>query len=128
MAKYKDEMRKFIEVTKAIADESRVRILFMLNGYELCVCQIVEVLGLAPSTVSKHLSILRHAGLVEGRKEGRWIYYRISNESGNTEAQKALAWVHESLARDGQTQKDLKKLKAVLKIGKEMLCSQVVQE
>ncbi|MCL6473121.1 MAG: metalloregulator ArsR/SmtB family transcription factor [Firmicutes bacterium] len=121
-------MNKFIEVTKAIADESRVRILFMLNGHELCVCQIVEVLGLAPSTVSKHLSILRHAGLIEGRKEGRWIYYRISNRSSDIEAQKALAWVHESLARDSQTQKDLRKLKAVLKIDKEMLCNRIVQE
>jgi DNA-binding transcriptional ArsR family regulator len=49
----------------------------MLTSGELCVCQVTEVLQLAPSTVSKHMSILRQAGLVEARKEGRWIYYRL---------------------------------------------------
>jgi len=52
----------------------------MLSGGELCACQIIEMLGLAPSTVSKHMSILRQAGLVETRKEGRWIYYRLAEE------------------------------------------------
>lgn len=118
MAKYKNVRYEFVEITKALADEPRVRILCMLNGRELCVCQIVDVLGLAPSTVSKHLSILHHAGLIEGRKEGRWVYYRISNGSGQSEVQKALYWVSDSLAHDSQTEDDRKKLEDVLKIYK----------
>ena len=69
-------MRDLMAVIKALADENRVRVLLALGAGELCVCQIVELLGLAPSTVSKHLSILKQARLVESRKEGRWMFYR----------------------------------------------------
>ncbi len=62
-----------MKITKALADENRVRMLLALKGGELCVCQITELFGLAMSTVSKHLSILYQAGLTESRKEGRWI-------------------------------------------------------
>ncbi|HSW02527.1 MAG TPA: metalloregulator ArsR/SmtB family transcription factor [Sedimentisphaerales bacterium] len=67
-------MRDVLDLTKAMADGNRLRVLMALTGGELCVCQIVELLQLAPSTVSKHMSILRQAGLVEGRKDGRWMY------------------------------------------------------
>ena len=73
-------MLETLNITKALSDENRIRALMMLTGGELCVCQIIEMLGLAPSTVSKHMSILRQAGLVETRKEGRWIYYRLSKD------------------------------------------------
>lgn len=128
MAKYKDIMQEFSMVAKAISDESRARILMMLSTGELCVCQVIEVLGLAPSTVSKHLSILRQAGLIEARKEGRWIYYRISNKITDPMIKKAYDWVYGSLAKDSQVRSDLKKLTAVLEDGKEQLCSQVVQK
>jgi ArsR family transcriptional regulator len=49
----------------------------MLCDGELCVCQLIKMLGLAPSTVSKHMSILRQARLVQARKEGKWMYYRF---------------------------------------------------
>lgn len=64
------KLRDFMSVIKALADENRARILLALGGRELCVCQIVELLGLAPSTVSKHMSILKQARLVDGRKQG----------------------------------------------------------
>jgi DNA-binding transcriptional ArsR family regulator len=64
-----------------LSDESRVRTLLALRKGELCVCQIKELFGLAPSTVSKHLSILFQAGLAESRKEGRWIYYSLPGKS-----------------------------------------------
>ena len=75
-------MRDLMAVTKALADESRVRILLALEAGELCVCQIVELLQLAPSTVSKHMSILKQARLLESRKEGRWMFYRLADETG----------------------------------------------
>ena len=61
-------MREVLAVTKALADESRVRALIALTSGPLCVCQIAELLQLAPSTVSKHLAILRLGGLVESEK------------------------------------------------------------
>ena len=73
-------MRNLMSVIKALADENRLRILGAVEGRELCVCQIVELLGLAQSTVSKHLAILHQARLVDGRKEGRWMFYRAAGE------------------------------------------------
>ena len=75
-------MREFMAITKALADENRVRVLLALQGGELCVCQITELFGLAASTISKHLSILYQAGLVDSRKDGRWIYYSPARERG----------------------------------------------
>ena len=72
----------FMTITKALSDENRVRMLLALDGRELCVCQIIELLGLAPSTVSKHMSILANARLVEGRQEGRWRFYRLARNPG----------------------------------------------
>ena len=70
-------MKDFLNITKALADENRLRMLMALQDGELCVCQITELMGLAMSTVSKHLSILYQAGLVNARKEGRWMYYSL---------------------------------------------------
>ncbi len=70
-------MRDLLKITKALADENRLRIIMMIKDKEPCVCQIVEVLGTAPSTASKHLSILRTAGLIDCYKKGRWIYYHL---------------------------------------------------
>lgn len=94
-------MAAALQVTKALADRQRVRILMMLRPGELCVCQIVEVLALAPSTVSKHLSILSAAGLVEVRKDGRWMYYRRPVGAGGALARPLMRWLETMLAGDG---------------------------
>ena len=60
-------MNDLLTITNALADEGRLRALAALFPGELCACQIIELLGLAPSTVSKHMAILRHAGLVQSR-------------------------------------------------------------
>ena len=84
-----------------MADENRIRILLALNGHtELCVCQLIHMLQLAPSTVSKHLFILRNARLVIGRKEGRWMYYRLNKEDATPQVKGALTWVIGSIADD----------------------------
>jgi DNA-binding transcriptional ArsR family regulator len=115
-------MREILEITKAMADGNRLRVLMALAGGELCVCQIVELLQLAPSTVSKHVSILRQAGLVEGRKEGRWMYYRLPGRGTPKVVREAVAWVRRSLAASPQTAQDQKKLKAILAMDPEDLC------
>jgi DNA-binding transcriptional ArsR family regulator len=65
------------KILKAAGDGTRLRILKMLEPGSLCVCQIVEALNLSQSTVSKHLSILEAAGLVECERRGRWTHYRL---------------------------------------------------
>ena len=71
-------MQKAMQMFRALADETRLRILNLLCRRELCVCQIVEILGLGQSKVSRHLAHLRHAGLVTDRREGLWIYYCLA--------------------------------------------------
>ena len=115
-------MRNFMAVTKAISDENRTRLLMFLDGGELCVCQLIELLGLAPSTVSKHMAILYQAGLVESRKEGRWVHYRLPGKEAAPCVRAAIRWVEECLARDPQTAGDLKRLKAVRKQDLSDLC------
>lgn len=64
---------------KALADPTRLRCLMLLAGEgELCVCELVHALGLAQPKVSRHLGVLREAGLVLDRRAGQWIYYRIN--------------------------------------------------
>lgn|GEM_PF-145926 len=89
-------MRDFMDVVRALADENRVRALLALRRRELCVCQLMELLHLAASTVSKHLSILKHARLVECRRDGRWCYYRLSDRDDSPFVRSALAWVQAS--------------------------------
>lgn len=115
-------MKDVLEIGKALADGNRLRALMGLAGGELCVCQIIEMLGLAPSTVSKHLSILHQAGLVEARKEGRWMYYRLAGRDGSKAAREAIAWLRRNLAASPQIVDDAKTLKKILCIDREELC------
>ena len=109
-----DTMRSTLRITKALSDIQRIRILMMLRGGELCVCQIIAVLGLAPSTVSKHLSVLSTADLVVSRKEGRWAHYRLPNGATFKAVKLVLKWLEESLKNDESIAQDGKKLQAVL--------------
>jgi len=115
-------MREFMNLAKALADENRVRTLLALRGGELCVCQITELFGLAPSTVSKHLSILYQAGLVESRKDGRWIYYRLAAKGAPAAVRRALAWVTRSLEASPRIAGDAVRLKTILNTDPVELC------
>ena len=106
-------MRKFMNITKALADENRVRALLALRKGELCVCQITELFGLAASTVSKHLSILYQAGLVESRKDGRWVYYRPAGKEAPTAAREAIEWVGKSLSANPLIADDAQRARAL---------------
>jgi DNA-binding transcriptional ArsR family regulator len=111
-----------VNITKALADGNRLRVLTALRGGELCVCQIVAMLGLAPSTVSKHMYLLRQAGLVEARKDGRWVYYCLAGTGADKAAREAVRWVQRHLADDPQILQDTKTLKAIMKMSPEELC------
>lgn len=115
-------MREFLNITKALSDENRVRILMFLRDGELCLCQIIEMLGLASSTVSKHMSILFQAGLVHARKEGRWRYFRLPGRDATSRIKKCLQWTNESLSEEKIVIEDSKKLTEVLKIPMRDFC------
>jgi ArsR family transcriptional regulator, arsenate/arsenite/antimonite-responsive transcriptional repressor len=65
----------------ALADEARVQIVEMLSHKERCVCELEQVLGIAQSRLSFHLKVLKDAGLLADRKEGRWMYYNLQGET-----------------------------------------------
>jgi ArsR family transcriptional regulator len=115
-------MREFMNITKALADETRVRILMALRDGELCVCQVTELFGMAPSTVSKHLSILYQAGLVLSRKTERWVYYRLPGRTASPTAKVALNWVLKATRNEDRISVDSEQLKRILKINPVELC------
>ena len=114
-----------MNITKALADENRVRILAALKGREMCVCQIIDLLQLAPSTVSKHLSILRQARLLEARKKGRWMYYRLNEHNPPAAVAEALGWVIASVGDEPVVQEDVRRLRTILSVPLEDRCGTV---
>ena len=91
-------MREEARLFKSLADETRLKILWLLMGQEeLCVCDIMGVLGITQSKASRHLRYLFNAGLVTDRREGLWMYYRISVAFGSREG-KQLQMLREMLA------------------------------
>ncbi|MBU4211742.1 MAG: metalloregulator ArsR/SmtB family transcription factor [Verrucomicrobia bacterium] len=115
-------MRDIMDILKALADENRLRALGALKGGELCVCQLIALLDLAPSTVSKHLTILRAARLAESRKDGRWMYYRLSKEFRTPLAGKLLALLFKDTVKTRRMVEDRKKLKRICGENTEKLC------
>src|ERR1700682_4626404 len=69
---------------KALGDPNRLRIVAVLSHGELCVCHIETALGLSQPAASRHLAVLRNAGVVEPRREGTWIYYRLAPQFDET--------------------------------------------
>ncbi len=114
-------MERYLTITKALSDASRVRLLGALREGELCVCQLIALLGLAPSTVSKHLSILQGAGLVASRKSGRWVYYRLPEAPPPL----AKAFIHETFrALEGTEtfEQDKNQLASIREMDLDALC------
>ncbi|MFN7958171.1 MAG: metalloregulator ArsR/SmtB family transcription factor [Holophagaceae bacterium] len=99
-----DTLRPLVDTLKVLAHPVRLRILALLHGGELCVCEVAEVLGLAPSTVSEHLTGLRRTGLVREWKVGRWVHVALAEEAAARPVLEALwplmAAAEAELARD----------------------------
>jgi len=71
------EVRSISRFFRALGDETRLRIVALLSHGELCVCHFQEALGLSQPNISRHLAVLRAAGIVEDRRKGNWVYYRL---------------------------------------------------
>ena len=115
-------MRELMKITKALADENRIRVLLALRDGELCACQITELFGLAPSTMSKHMSILYQAGLVDSRKEGRWIYFRLPNGQAPRTVKRALEWISNAAEEQPRILEDAQMLKKIVKMDPSEIC------
>ena len=97
-------------IFRALSDRTRLRILNLLRGGELCVCDLVEVLKVPQPTASRHLAYLRKVDLVLSRKEGLWHYYRL--KSAKTKFQeKLLACIEAAATMEPQFAIDTEKLK-----------------
>ena len=117
-------MKDVLSVTKALSDGNRLRIVMALREMvELCVCQVTEMLSVAPATVSRHISILQNAGLVESRKDGRWVYYRISEAAKAEPIATVMDWLGESLDRSAEIRGDRKYLRKIAKCGAAEYCT-----
>ncbi len=95
---------------KALSDPNRVRVLKLLKGKELCVCEIQAVLDLAQSTVSKHMKLLEDAGLVDRSRQGTWIIYSLADGSESVYAQTMLLEIQHWLDDD----QELKRMYAAM--------------
>jgi DNA-binding transcriptional ArsR family regulator len=114
-------MEFFLDITKALADETRLRILMLLKENELCACQIIECFNLAGATISKHLAILKRAKLITSRKDGRWIFYKLTDLKNEIPVD-SIKLVQKALEYDSLIKEDSKKLVEILKIDPSELC------
>ncbi len=106
-------MERFLALARAIGDESRARVLLALREGELCLCQVIELLALSPSTVSRHMEILHQAGLVERRKQGRWRYFRLASRGASPMTRLAIQWVLKSLQGEEAITADVRRIQCV---------------
>ena len=120
-------MRDLMKITKALADENRVRVLLALRAGELCACQITELFGLAPSTMSKHMSILFQAGLVNSRKDGRWIFFRLPDGKAPATVKQAIRWIAKAAEGQPRVQADADLLKKIAKMDPSEICKRQCQ-
>jgi ArsR family transcriptional regulator len=73
----KGHMQNLTQIFKALSDETRLRILSLMKKGEICVCDIAETLNMTQPNISFHLSVLKESGLIQDRKNGRWIHYSL---------------------------------------------------
>jgi len=114
-------MQATARMFKALSDETRLRILSLLTCGERCVCDLMTVLELPQSTVSRHLATLRNVGWVAGRRQGLWMYYRLAGEENPLQRQ-ALELLRRELAALPQGKKDQESLAAYLVVKSEAAC------
>lgn len=106
-------MDNVIALFKALSDRNRLRIVAALMHYkELCACQIIELMGVTGATVSRHMGVLIASGLVDSRKAGRWVYYRMRREKA--EFTGLVRWIEKQLGNDSDIACDAKKLAEIL--------------
>ena len=104
------DLRPLSRVFRALGDETRLRIVALLAHGELCVCHVEQALGLSQPNASRQLGVLKNAGVVDSRREGTWVYYRIADQDHAT-VHGVLALLTESLSTRRALKSDLVRLR-----------------
>lgn len=115
-------LRNYERVMKSAGDPTRLRILKLLEGGELCVCQLIAILELSQSTVSRHLSLLEMGGLVKQRRERKWVHYSLDGSGGAVFARKILGCLKGWLNDDPVVARDRTREAVAREIGPEGVC------
>jgi ArsR family transcriptional regulator len=110
-------MRELIKLLKVLSDESRLRVLNLLQERECCVCEVMQVMGISQSKASRILSALYDVGLLKLRREGRWALYSIDTDPTKDYADEMLAAVGRALARSPVAVRDREMLKKAERVG-----------
>jgi ArsR family transcriptional regulator, arsenate/arsenite/antimonite-responsive transcriptional repressor len=104
------DVKPLVQVFRALADETRVRIVALLTHGELCVCHIEKALAISQPNASRHLGILRMSGLVEARREGTWVYYGLIAQT-DAPSERIIAELVKSFGRDAVLERDVERLR-----------------
>jgi ArsR family transcriptional regulator len=112
--------RNSVNVFKALSDPNRLRIMKMVSERELCLCEVREILNLSNSTVSRHLTILRDAGLLLDSKDGKWVNFQVNDKSDQQFIRSILALIQKSFDDDDVVRDDMKKVR---KVDRKKICS-----
>jgi ArsR family transcriptional regulator len=112
------DLRNLVKVFKALADETRIRLLKLLQQRELCVCELVQALDMTQSRVSRNLGILKNAGLVKDRRDGLWVHYSLCERSFNEYALPLLELLKDWANDDETILSDLEALSKAVKLSK----------
>jgi ArsR family transcriptional regulator, arsenate/arsenite/antimonite-responsive transcriptional repressor len=112
--RYIDLVLEVLTIARALADPTRIRIIAALRNGELCVCELVDALGVSQSSLSSHLQICRQAGVLTTRKESRWIYYSLSTRY--TPLIERIFSELQTVESDEQVRRDARRLKKRLQM------------
>jgi DNA-binding transcriptional ArsR family regulator len=114
-------LSRLLDTSKILANRARLRILAALEGHELCVGQVAAIFNIARSTASEHLSALRRVGLIEERRDGRFVWYSLETD---VHARKFLDVVLSELSADGAVRKDRDLTTRILALPHDLVCEQ----
>lgn len=120
-------MKDVTRLMAALSDPNRLRLVFALRHGERCVCQLIALLGLAPSTVSKHLAILQATGMIERSKKGRWVYYRLRPDPDFPIMGKKAPEKFQRLEKTEAIRGDDRRLKEIVRQDPEALCRVILR-
>lgn len=109
-------MRDLVKVFKALSDETRIRLLKLLQQRELCVCELMQALNMTQSRVSRNLGILKDAGLVKDRRDGLWVHYSLNEKSFNEYAGPILELLKDWANDDEAILRDLEGLSKAVRL------------
>jgi ArsR family transcriptional regulator, arsenate/arsenite/antimonite-responsive transcriptional repressor len=110
-------MRELTKLLKVLSDESRLRVLNLLQERECCVCEVMQVMDISQSKASRTLTHLYDAGLLKLRREGRWALYSIDADPGKEYVRDIILGIRRSMANDQTASDDLERLKKAERIG-----------